>query len=181
MTVNPAGSKTFTVYVRIPNRTTSELYIPDTTINGLLSLKVNGRELHPVIEHGYAVIRRTWKKGDKIDLELPMTIQRVRADDKIEADRGHIALRYGPLLYNVETADNQDISKSIGNAPLTLEWKANFLHGVMAIKGRWADGSPLLAVPNYSRLNRVPVAATPDESGHAPAPPVSTVWIKDLP
>lgn len=179
MTVNPAASKTFTIYVRVPNRTTSELYIPDTTINGLQSLQVNGRRFDAAIEHGYAVIRRTWKKGDRIDLELPMTIQRVRADNRIEADRGRIALRYGPLLYNVETADNQDITKPIGNGPLKLEWQQNFLHGIMAIKGQWADGSPLLAIPNYSRLNRVPVTATPDESGHPPAPPVSTVWIKD--
>ena len=179
MTVNPAESKTFTVYVRIPNRTTSALYIPDTTVGGLISMSVNGKRLTPRIEHGYAVIRRTWKKGDRIDLELPMTIQRIKADDRIEADRGRIALRYGPLLYNVETADNQDITKPIGNGPLSIEWKEDLLHGIMAIRGQWADGSPLLAVPNYSRLNRVPVTASPDESGHAPAPPVSTVWIKD--
>lgn len=179
MTVNPAESKTFTVYVRVPNRTTSALYIPDTTVSGLIALSVNGKRLDPAIVHGYAMIRRTWKKGDRIDLELPMTIQRVRADDRVEADRGHIALRYGPLLYNVETADNQDITKSIGDGPLTLEWKKNFLHGIMAISGQWADGSPLLAIPNYSRLNRVPVTATPDESDHAPAPPISSVWIND--
>jgi len=177
MTVNPVENKTFTVYVRVPNRTTSELYIPDTTINGLKSLSVNGRPENVVMEHGYAVIRRTWKKGDKIDLELPMSIQRVRADDKIEADRGQVALRYGPLLYNVETADNKDITKPIGSGPLTLEWKGDFLHGIMAIKGQWSDGSPLLAVPNYSRLNRVPVEAT-DESGHPSPEPISNVWIK---
>ena len=181
MTVNPAESKTFTVYIRVPNRTTSELYIPDTTINGLKSLNVNGQPLTPEIQHGYAVIRRHWKKGDRIDFELPMTIQRVKASEKIEADRGHIALRYGPLLYNVETADNGDITKAIGNAPLSLQWEGNFLHGIMAIKGQWADGTPLLAVPNYARLNRVPVTASPDESNHMPPPPVSTVWIKDLP
>ena len=181
MTVNPAESRTFTVYVRVPNRTTSELYIPDTTINGLLSLTVNGKTLTPAMEHGYAVIRRTWKKGDKIDFELPMTIQRVKASEKIEADSGRIALRYGPLLYNVETADNPDITKTIGNTPLSLQWNGDLLHGVMTINGRWADGSPLIAVPNYARLNRVPVTAAPDESNHTPPPPVSTVWIKDLP
>jgi len=182
MTVNPAESKTFTVYIRVPNRTTSELYIPDTTVNGLLSLKVNGQPLTPQMQHGYAVIRRTWKKGDRIDFELPMTIQRVKASEKIEADRGRIALRYGPLLYNVETADNGDITKAIGGAPLRLQWEDSLLHGIMAIKGQWADGTPLLAVPNYARLNRVPVTASPDESSHTPPPPpVSTVWIKDIP
>ena len=142
---------------------------------------MNGQPLTPEIRHGYAVIHRTWKKGDRVDFELPMTIQRVKASEKIEADRGRIALRYGPLLYNVEKADNGDIEKAIGNAPLHVEWEGNFLHGIMAIKGTWADGSPLVAIPNYARLNRLPVTASPDESNHTPQPPVSTVWIKDQP
>jgi hypothetical protein len=177
MTVNPAISRAFTVYVRVPNRTTSALYTPSPAISGLVSLSVNGQPLKPVIEHGYAVIRRTWKKGDRIDLELPMTIQRVTADNKVEADRGHVALRYGPLLYNVETADNPDITKAIGSGPLRLEWKGDFLHGVMTIEGSWADGSPLLAIPDYARLNRVPVTAEPTESERSQQP-VSIIWIK---
>ena len=180
LTVNPAQPATFTVYVRVPNRTTSELYTPTPSVSGLVSLSVNGKPMTPVIEQGYAVIRRTWKKGDRIDFELPMTIQRVTADNKIEADRGRIALRYGPLLYNVETADQPDITRAIGPEPLTLEWQGGFLHGVMTIKGKWADGTPLIAIPNYARLNRVPTTASPDESGRKPAtPPVSSVWIKN--
>jgi hypothetical protein len=26
----------------------------------------------------------------------------------------------------------------------------------MTIKGKWADGTPLLAIPNYARCNRLP-------------------------
>jgi DUF1680 family protein len=191
MTVNPAVSKEFTLYVRIPNRTTSELYTPSPQVNGLVSLSVNGKLVTPKIEHGYALIRRTWKKGDKVDLELPMKIQRVTADHKIEADRGHIALRYGPLLYNVETADNKNIDQAIGSAPLTPEWKGDFLHGVMTIKGAWADGSPLLAIPNFARLNRAAVTATPESTqilqptrpneppSYINKTPTSIVWIKE--
>ena len=176
LTVNPEKPATFTLYVRVPNRTTSELYTPTPQVSGLVSLSVNGQRLTPTIEHGYAVIHRTWKKGDKVSVELPMPIQQVTADEKIEADRGHVALRYGPLLYNVEAADNKDITQAIGSAPLTLQWAPELLHGVMVIKGRWADGSPLVAVPNYARLNRLTPTATPDESSNKP--PVSIVWIK---
>ena len=35
--------------------------------------------LTPAIERGYAVIERRWKAGDKIELELPMPVQRVKA------------------------------------------------------------------------------------------------------
>jgi DUF1680 family protein len=176
LTVNPAKPANFTLYIRVPNRTTSALYTPTPQVSGLVSLSVNGQSMTPTIEHGYAVIRRTWKKGDKVALELPMKIQQVTADDRIEADRGRVALRYGPLVYNVEAADNKDITQSLGPAPLRLEWEPNLLHGVMVIKGQWADGSPLVAVPNYARMNRVAPTATPDESWNKP--PVSIVWIK---
>ena len=177
ITVNPAKTTAFTVHVRVPNRTTSQLYTPTPAVSGLLSLSVNGQPVRPVIEHGYAVIRRTWKKGDRIAFELPMAIQRVTADSKVGADSGRVALRYGPLLYNVETADHQDVTKVIGSGPLKLVWKGDLLHGVMAIEGSWADGSPLLAIPDYARLNRVPVTAVPDDSERG-QPPVSIIWIK---
>ncbi|MBS1604328.1 MAG: glycoside hydrolase family 127 protein [Bacteroidetes bacterium] len=189
MTVNPAKPAAFTMHVRIPDRTTSELYRPVPEVSGLLSLSVNGQAVRPVIEHGYAVIRRTWKKGDRISLELPMKVQEVTADGKVAADKGKVALRYGPLLYNVESADNQDINKTIGKAPLTAGFDKDLLHGVMVIRGSWADGSPLVAVPNYARMNRVPTTATPESEQvlqptrpneppqYTSKTPVSTVWI----
>ena len=176
MTVNPEQSKEFTVYVRIPNRQTSELYVPDHQVKGLKSMSVNGKVIHPQIVNGYAVVRRKWKKGDKIDMELPMEVQRVKADDRVEADKGKIALRYGPLLYNVETADNGDITKKISDKPLTTEWRPDLLNGVLTIKGTWADGTSLLAIPDYSRLNRIPTTDVPKNEGNNRTP-VSTIWI----
>ena len=154
ITVNPKESKKFTVYVRVPNRTTSALYTPAPQVSGLKSLAVNGKSVTPKIENGYAVITRELKTGDTIDLVLPMEIQRVKADEHIADDRGAVALRYGPLVYNIEQADQPDISKPIGSAELTVEWRSDLLDGVMTLKGKWADGSPLLAVPNYARKNR---------------------------
>jgi DUF1680 family protein len=154
ITVNPKESRKFTVYVRVPNRTTSALYTPTPQVNGVKLLAVNGETIHPKIVNGYAVITRKWQAGDKIDLVLPMEVQRIVADKRVAADRGLVALRYGPLIYNVERADQPDINLTIGSKPLTAEWRGDLLHGVMAIKGQWADGSPLLAVPNYARNNR---------------------------
>lgn len=155
ITVNPKVSKEFAVYVRVPNRTTSELYTPDKEVNGLKWLKVNGQKVAIKVDKGYAVITRKWKAGDKIELEMPMEVQRFTADDRIEANRGRVALRYGPLVYNVEKADQQDINKSIGKQPFAVEWHNELLRGVMVIKGVWADGTPLTAIPNYARNNRI--------------------------
>jgi DUF1680 family protein len=160
ITVNPKQSKKFTVYVRVPNRTTSELYKPTPQVSGIKSLAVNGKSVKPKIENGYAVITRDWKAGDKIDLVLPMEVQRIKPDEHIAADRGSVALRYGPLIYNVEQADQPNINLALGSAPLTTEWRGNLLDGVMTIKGKWADGSPMLAIPNYARNNRASTASS---------------------
>jgi DUF1680 family protein len=154
ITVNPKESKKFTVFVRVPDRTTSQLYTPTPAVSGLKSLAVNGEAISPKIENGYAIITRKWKAGDTVDLVLPMKIQVVKADERVAADRGRVALRYGPLIYNVEKADQPDLNLALGSAPLTTEWRGDLLDGVMAIKGEWADGSPLLAIPNYARENR---------------------------
>jgi len=194
ITVNPKVSKEFTVYVRVPNRTTSELYTPDKEVKGLKYLKVNGKNVSVETVKGYVAIKRNWKKGDKIELEMPMEVQKFHADTRIEANRGRVALRFGPLIYNVETADGQDINKAIDTQkPLAIEWRDNFLRGMMVIKGQWEDGTPLLAIPNYARTNRldgkVPASVTttlPTEANEPPQriqnrPLASAIWIKEKP
>jgi uncharacterized protein len=177
ITVNPAEAKEFAVRVRVPNRATSTLYAATLAIGGLKSLSVNGAQVPVTIENGYAVIRRTWKKGDKIALELPLGVQTVKADDRIEATRGKLAIRRGPLVYNVETADQPRIDLAMANAALSETWRPDLLGGVVAVKGQWADGSPLLAIPNYARMNRAgPAGEHPAEHNHGPV--LSQVWIK---
>jgi hypothetical protein len=155
ITVNPEEAKTFLVYVRIPDRTTSKLYTESPRVSGVKRFAVNGQEQAPEIRKGYAVVTREWKHGDRIELELPMEPQRVVADSRIAADVGLVALKYGPLMYNVETADNENIDRKLGDVPLRTEWRPDLLGGVMVITGKWEDGSPLLAIPNYARMNRV--------------------------
>src|SRR5262249_39699302 len=94
-----------------------------------------------------------------------------------------VALRYGPLMYNIEKID-QDITKTLGpSASFTTEWRPDLLGGVMVIKGQFSDGSPLLAIPNYARANRgpAPPPAPPVEPGQRRVrPPASSiVWITE--
>ena len=72
----------------------------------------------------------------------------------MKADRGRVALKYGPLVYNIESVD-QDINKVLSDdSALTVKWNANLLGGVMVLNGTFADGSPMIAIPNYARENR---------------------------
>ena len=170
ITVNPDEEKEFTVYVRVPNRHTSLLYTSVPEVSGLEYLAVNGEDMPVDVDKGYVAITRSWKKGDKINFEIPMEIQRITASKLIEANRGKEALRYGPLIYDVELVDNQDINKKISDGPLSLEWKPGLLHGVMVIKGKWEDGSELTAIPYWTRNNRLEQADPDIRNG-------SIVWI----
>jgi uncharacterized protein len=155
ITLNPEEAKTFSVYVRIPDRTTSKLYKESPRVRSVKRFAVNGQEQTPVLRKGYAVVTREWKAGDRIDLELPMDPQRVVAESHIKADQDMVALQYGPLIYNVEIADNNKIDRKLGDAPLRAEWRPELLGGVMVISGKWQDGAPMLAIPNFVRMNRV--------------------------
>lgn len=155
ITVNPKESRKFSVYVRVPDRKTSELYTSTPEVKGLKSFSVNGESVKPKIENGYAVVTRNWKAGDKIEFELPMEVQRIKSDEKIVSNKGLVALRYGPLVYNVERADQPDLNGALSSKPLTTEWRGDLLEGVKVIKGTWADGSALTAIPHYARNNRL--------------------------
>ncbi|MEI6604202.1 MAG: beta-L-arabinofuranosidase domain-containing protein [Verrucomicrobiota bacterium] len=150
----PAKPATFTLKLRIPNRQTSSLYTHIPEVSGLTSLALNGQPVTPVIEHGYATITREWKSGDNVELELPLTLQRIKPSAKIAATSGRVALRRGPLVYNIESADQNVESVLAPDATLTSAWQADLLGGVDIIKGSFSDGKPLLAIPNYARLNR---------------------------
>ena len=183
ITVNPEEARTFSVYVRIPDRTTSKLYKDSPQVRGVKKFAVNGQVQTPDLHKGYAVVTREWKAGDRIELELPMEPQRVTADSRIKADNALVALKYGPLIYNVETADNNNIDRKLGDGPLVAEWRGDLLGGVTVISGKWADGSRMVAIPNFARTNRVGTRAdypTDDEPDRftKPKPPInSKVWI----
>jgi DUF1680 family protein len=164
ITVNPAEEKPFNVRIRVPDRNVSQLYTASPASGGLTELTVNGTPVTPIIEQGYAVLSRPWKSGDKIEFVLPLQVQRVKATDRIAATRGRVALRYGPLIYNLESVD-QDVECVLRpDAELSTQWNGDLLGGVLVIKGAAANGAPLTAIPNYARLNR---------GGR------SIVWIKD--
>jgi DUF1680 family protein len=155
LTLNPEEARTFTLHIRVPNRTTSRLYTTTPNVSGLKHLAVNGKPITPHIVKGYAVITRRWEPGDTVELELPMEVQRLTADPRIKADNNLLALQYGPLIYNVELADQPDLDQPLSNEPLQAEWRPDLLGGLMVITGKWQDGSPMLAIPNYARMNRV--------------------------
>ena len=152
VTLHPAAPAVFTLALRIPNRTESELYTAKPDRESAVGLTVNGQAQQVTVRQGYAILQREWKKGDRVDLSLPLDVQRVHSDERVVANRGRVAVQRGPLVYSFEDVDHQKPVKDAVLAPdveLKPDWKADLLGGIMAIRG-----GGFTAVPNYVRLNR---------------------------
>jgi DUF1680 family protein len=173
MTLHPHEPVAFTLKIRIPDRTESDLYTARPDLTGKYQLEVNGQAADADLVDGYAVLQRTWRPGDRVDLSLPMDVQRVYADERVTADRGRVALQRGPIVYNIEDVDNDGQARTLvlkPDTPLHATWKGELLGGVMVI-----EGPGLLAVPNFVRLNRggwsqVWIIEDPDKITHEPPP-----------
>ena len=175
MTVNPDKSGQFTLNMRIPGwahneAAPSELYRFLDKVEEPVVLKLNGKPVPLKLENGYVALNRNWKKGDVIELTLPMPVRRVVANELVNADRGRVALQRGPIVYCAEWPDNPGgrVRNLLlpDSAKLSTEFKPDLLNGVTVIKSRAfglsldAQGKVLkaeqdfTAIPYYAWANR---------------------------
>jgi DUF1680 family protein len=175
LSVSPDQSVPLTINVRIPGWARDEpvptdLYRFADKSTDHTVLQVNGRPVPIKLDKGYVAVTRTWKRGDVIQLNLPMPVRRVVANDQVAADRGRVALQRGPIVYAAEWPDNpQGKVRNLmlsGHPALTAEYKADLLNGVTVVKGKAVafayDGAgkiikteqPFTAIPYYAWANR---------------------------
>jgi hypothetical protein len=196
LTINPNRSGRFTINVRIPGwarneAAPSDLYRFADNVDQPVALKVNGQLVPIKPDKGYVNLTRNWKRGDVIDLTLPMPVRRIMANEQVAADRGRVALQRGPIVYCAEWSDNPD--RRVRNLmlpdtmKLTAEFKPDVLNGVAVIKGKALalayddEGKPIkkeqdfMAIPYYAWANRgqgeMIVWLPNSESGVKPLPP----------
>jgi hypothetical protein len=145
MTIAPDRKSRLTIKVRIPGwardeAVPSDLYRFADKVEDRVALKVNNRAIALDIEKGYVSITRVWKRGDVIDLRLPMPVRRIVANEQVQADGGRVALQRGPIVYCAEWPDNpggrvRNLMLS-DKEKLTAEFRPDLLGGVAVIKGR---------------------------------------------
>jgi len=156
-------AKKFTIAVRIPGwargkPVSSDLYRYIDSA-GMVSLKLNGEAIQAEMKDGYACIRRIWKPGDVVELDLPMPVRRVLANEKVEADTGKVAIERGPIVYCAEGPDNDGNVLDLtirDDETLTAEYHEDMLKGVTVIRGKTADGRDVTLIPYYAWANRGP-------------------------
>jgi uncharacterized protein len=172
-TVNPSSSLPFNLLVRIPGwaqniAMPSTLYKFENNSTATTTIKVNGQPFAYNIQNGYAVINRTWKKNDKVEVMLPMEVRTVTANENVKDDIGKIAIQRGPLMYCAEWADNNGKTSHFilpAGTVFNNEFNSDLLNGVMVLKAEVPavviEGNNIstqkksfTAIPYYSWANR---------------------------
>jgi DUF1680 family protein len=172
--INPVRVASFTLAVRIPGWARNEavaggLYRFLDTSEQTVKIWLNNKSVDPAVQKGYALFKRTWRKGDVLTVSFPMPIRRVVADERVKDDAGRVALQRGPVVYCAEAVDNGADVRDIvlpGDAKLQAFFRPDFLGGVEFIQGqataegKGPDGKAVstkrnfLAIPYYAWANR---------------------------
>jgi hypothetical protein len=136
--VVPKGKQNFNLKIRIPgwvqgNVVPGNLYSYSDKKTLGYSIKVNGQKVEGATDKGYFNINRTWMKGDLVEIHFDMEPRTVKANSKVEADKGKIAVECGPLVYCAEWPDNDFsvLSVMMNKKPVfSIESKPELLYGI---------------------------------------------------
>jgi len=173
--INPSTPTVFTLSLRVPGWC------------GKFSVKLNGKRITPVLQKGYALIARLWRKGDAVELDMAMPVEMLEANPKVRSDAGKAAFKRGPLVYCLEEVDNGKDLADLALAPdpgisVTRNKKFPFPGTVIITadaRRRSAKGwESALYRPGLSRVDTVRVKAVPYALWGNRKPGEMTVWIR---
>ena len=180
LSVEPEQATDFAIYIRLPEWCDQ----PRLAINGdPINTFENVR--------GYARLYRTWKYGDVLDLSLPMTVQRIKANPKVEADIGRVALQRGPLVYCLEALDNGGHVRNLAipsQEELRMQWCPDLIGGINVIKGsalafeersEWPNDTLYLPSSKTIAIKNVEFTAIPYYAQDNRQPGEMEVWVAE--
>lgn len=137
ITIDECSAKEFAVHLRIPGWSAGA------------TLAVNGIEQVVPVEtqSEYVKLRRQWRPGDSIELDLPMPAQLIEAHPLVEEVQRQVAVKRGPVVYCLESADLPAGTKITDvaiatDAKLATRYDATLLDGVGIVEAPALVSSP---------------------------------------
>src|SRR5207249_3861383 len=88
ITIDKAPAGEFSIFLRIPQFAGGAV--------------VDGKLAQPGTFHE---VRKTWKAGDVVELDLPMPVRLIEANPYVEETRNQVAVMRGPIVYCLESTD----------------------------------------------------------------------------
>lgn len=157
---------TFAVHLRFPGWLKGDILPSDLYKSlhpGIDSIKIliNGKETEHQMINGYCVIEKQWMKGDAIQLYYPMEVQKIVANEKLDNNKGKVAIQKGPLVYCAEWFDYPD--KTLeglvldSGTKLSAFYDRSFPGRIIKVTGKQDTGIETFnAIPYYGWANRGP-------------------------
>lgn len=132
ITIKETGNDPYSLFLRIPAWTKNA------------QISINGKHQADNLNSGtYAELNRVWKKGDVVELNLPMEATLIEANPLVEENRNQVAVKRGPVVYCLESTDLP--GKSIFNAfiPTATTFEAKPIH---------IDGAEMMSLVGTAKL-----------------------------
>ena len=163
--LDPREEATFMIRIRVPGYTgikpiPGDLYSYRDGKIEIPEIAVNGETVNYKTDKGFAVLERSWKKGDRISVTFPMEIREIVSEEEVKSDWGRIALSRGPLVFCLEEVDNGKVRniKFGRNPDPSFEYRSDLLNGMGTIKFNGFDhdgkSKEFIAIPYYAWANR---------------------------
>ena len=170
LTFEPAAEMTFDLKLRVPG------WCHEAAVS------VNGKKLESSEpQSGYVTVSRTWRRGDRVTLDLAMPVERVYADPHVKADVGRVALQRGPVVFCLEGVDNDAHVRNLclpREASLSASFEPDLLGGVTVVQG---DALRVTADDDRRRTEPVKFKAVPYYAWDNRAPGEMVVWLPETP
>lgn len=178
ITIRTGKELTFNLAIRIP------AWCKDAEV------RVNGKDVKiaGVSRKGYARITRLWRSGDRVEILLPMPIERIHAHPAVRANAGKVAIQRGPVVYCLEEVDNgsnlpdlslpQDAKLTLGGCDQSLGG-APVIHGVARRSTMTSQWEHILYSPVDPKREEVAIKAIPYFAWGNRQPGEMLVWIQE--
>lgn len=168
--------KEFPLYLRIPGWCVSP------------AAAVNGEEISGEKPGEYLAIKRIWKPGDTVHLNLGMPVTLQECDPRVRENLGSVAVQRGPIIYCAESPDNPGVSimdLELASDSFTSQFDADLLGGVVKISGSGlvpdanAPRGPLYRPMGSvsARFNETPITLIPYYAWANRGPAHMAVWL----
>jgi DUF1680 family protein len=103
-----------TIKLRIPGWARNQpvpgtLYAYANKVDKHTTVSINGNGVSAVPdETGYVSLTREWGNGYVVEVEFPVEVRKVAADQRVAQDRRRLAVERGPIVYCAEWPDAED-------------------------------------------------------------------------
>lgn len=173
LSVDPSAPTQFPLRLRIP------------TWCAKPTIAVNGKHVALVVEKGFALVDRTWRAGDRVDLRFPMSVRLESGVDHVGAESvgRWNCIFHGPVLYALGVPEKDEntpadpsfrtdyridaktalVSARVVRKPMPARWDWPFDAPVKVEDVATADGTRITLIPygcTRLRMTMFPEPAT---------------------